>query len=121
MSKYINLFEELNDILNENDKKLSDIKWIGLDGEGYFNTKQFLKIAKGFDYHDGFGLIEIHERLKVVGKDWWLERHEYDGSEWWEFKTLPKQPKVLIEGSDEEVTDKIWDESASRKVEGWCH
>lgn len=25
----------------------------------------------------------------VVGDDWWLERHEYDGSEWWEFKRLP--------------------------------
>jgi hypothetical protein len=26
----------------------------------------------------------------VIGSDWWLERHEYDGSEWWEFKSLPK-------------------------------
>jgi len=29
--------------------------------------------------------------LTVAGDDWWLERHGYDGSEWWEFKTLPKK------------------------------
>ena len=23
---------------------------------------------------------------------WWLERAEYDGSEWWEFKTAPAEP-----------------------------
>lgn len=116
----MNLLEELEVELEKHDKKKSDIKWIGLEGEGCFNTKQFLKIAKDFNYHDGFGLIEIHERLKIVGKDWWLERHEYDGSEWWEFKTLPKQPDILIEGSDEEVKDKIWDKCASKETEGWC-
>lgn len=26
----------------------------------------------------------------VVGKDFWLERGEYDGSEWWSFKTTPQ-------------------------------
>ena len=30
--------------------------------------------------------------LLIVGDDWWLERHEYDGAEWWEFKTLPCEP-----------------------------
>jgi hypothetical protein len=26
-----------------------------------------------------------------------LERLEYDGSEWWSFKTSPEEPKELIE------------------------
>lgn len=30
--------------------------------------------------------------LLVVGNNWWLERHNYDGSEWWEFKRLPTRP-----------------------------
>jgi hypothetical protein len=34
-------------------------------------------------------------KIIVVGKDWWLERHEYDGSEWWEFKTMPDKNKYL--------------------------
>lgn len=32
--------------------------------------------------------------LKIVGDNWWLERHEYDGAEWFEFKTLPQKPKI---------------------------
>lgn len=35
--------------------------------------------------------------LIVVGKDFWLERHEYDGSEWWEFKSIPMEPEETIE------------------------
>ena len=27
--------------------------------------------------------------LVVVGEGWWLERCDYEGAEWWEFKTLP--------------------------------
>lgn len=26
----------------------------------------------------------------VVGCDWWLERHEYDGAESWSYKVLPE-------------------------------
>ena len=43
---------------------------------------------------NGFGGAEVNENLFVVGADWWLERHEYDGSEWWEFKTLPTKPPL---------------------------
>jgi len=32
-----------------------------------------------------------------VGDDWWLERHEYDGSEWWVFQKLPIKPQNKIE------------------------
>ena len=42
-----------------------------------------------FEYDDGYGITEVNMGLKLVGKDFWLERHEYDGSEWWEYKTLP--------------------------------
>ena len=47
-------------------------------------------MASGFNYDNGFGGAEVHGDLKIVGNDWWMERGEYDGSEWWEFKTLPK-------------------------------
>jgi hypothetical protein len=25
----------------------------------------------------------------VVGDSWWMTRHEYDGSEYWQFHTIP--------------------------------
>lgn len=105
--RYVNLYDELIEALDKNDKKLSDIKWIGVMGEGCFDTKQFLKIAKEFSYDSGFGLIEINEQLIVVGKDWWLERHEYDGSEWWEFKTMPVKPDNILKGTDDEIKEII--------------
>lgn len=47
-----------------------------------------------FVYDAGFGGPEINESLRIIGDNWWLERHEYDGSEWWEYKTLPLKPKT---------------------------
>lgn len=44
-----------------------------------------------FEYDAGYGGNNIALELRVVGADWWMERHEYDGSEWWEFKTLPNR------------------------------
>lgn len=43
--------------------------------------------------NNGYGWPEIPKDLVVVGDNWWLERAEYDGSEWWEFKTIPKEPR----------------------------
>lgn len=39
------------------------------------------------------GTEEVATDLLVVGDGWWLERHEYDGSEWWEHKALPAKPE----------------------------
>ena len=50
-----------------------------------------------FEYDNGYGAAEIPMDLIVVGKDFWLERHDYDGSEWWEFKTMPEEPEETTE------------------------
>jgi hypothetical protein len=47
-----------------------------------------------FDYNNGYG------RQQVFGYVWlqdncWLERSEYDGSEWWDFKDTPLIPDYL--------------------------
>ena len=34
--------------------------------------------------------LEVAEDLVVVGDNWWIERHEYDGNEWWEYKEKAK-------------------------------
>ena len=50
----------------------------------------FLSCIKDFTYNNGYGTNYIRLDLKIVGRDWWLERSEYDGSERWVFKQLPK-------------------------------
>lgn len=47
-----------------------------------------------FDYDNGYGT------QKLYGKIWfddgtWLERDEYDGSEWWRVKAVPAIPEYL--------------------------
>ena len=87
-----NLLEETKEKLAVCHKTPKDVLWIGTsDGSEAITWEEFEKLAD-FDYDDGYGAAEIRMDLVVVGKDWWLERYEYDGSEWWEYK---KQPKLL--------------------------
>ena len=58
--------------------------------DGYINKELFKMMAMAINYDSGYGLAEIREDLLIVGKDWWLERDEYDGSEWWVFRTMPE-------------------------------
>lgn len=90
----MNLLDETLNVIKENDKTTADVRWVG---RASINAKcswdDFAKQAD-FEYNNGYGCSEIPEDLVVVGDDWWLERAEYDGSEWWEFKTLPVEPKA---------------------------
>ena len=84
-----NLLKETIELLAKQDFTPADVEWVGSsDGKCAATWADFAAIAD-FDYDDGFGGNEIPMGLVVVGADWWLERHEYDGSEWWEFKMLP--------------------------------
>ena len=87
----MNLLKETIDKLAEYNLKPSDVKWVG-NSNGKTTWEQFKKLADK-EYDDGFGGEEVNTELLVVGDDWWLERHEYDGSEWWELKRLPETPE----------------------------
>jgi len=90
----MNLLKETIEVLNHYNLTEKDILWVGcLDF--YVGADEFLKIAD-VKYDEGFGSPKVAEDLLIVGKDWWLERHEYDGSEWWEFKRFPLKPKRKI-------------------------
>ncbi len=85
----INLLQETLDIISANGLTTSEVEWVGSkDGSLVISWKDFEVIAD-FEYDRGYGGTEIALDLVVVGNGWWLERHEYDGAEWWEFKTLP--------------------------------
>lgn len=86
----INFLEETK--LSMGPKKSQDIDWIGsMDGEYAMTWEEFEKLAN-FEYDGGFGSQKIASDLVIVFKDGsYLERAEYDGSEWWEFKTQPEK------------------------------
>ena len=93
MSK-INLLEETIKILANHGLTLEDIQFIKTrngDFRPKFGGRKFLDV----DYDNGYGGNEIDLNLKIVGYDWGLERHEYDGTEWWEFKKLPTFEKKV--------------------------
>jgi len=91
----INLLKETLDTLAECNKTSADVLFVCCDQYDRpaisFSWDEFAEIAD-FLYDNGYGGNEIHSSLKIVGDNWWLERGEYDGSEWWEFKTMPEHP-----------------------------
>lgn len=86
-----NLLDETQGVIANNDKDVSDVQWVGSsDGELAITWDEFAAIAN-VDYESVYGAAKVAQDLVVVGSGWWLERHEYDGSEWWEFKEIIKK------------------------------
>jgi hypothetical protein len=86
-----NLLQETLDALSANEKSPSDVEWVGSD-DGWFTWDEFATVAAAADYEAWFGSAKVAQDLIVSGNGFWLERGEYDGSEWWEFKTSKKRP-----------------------------
>ena len=101
----INLLDETKEILLNHGKCCEDVEFVvGLSSsaEEYLrwsshSNDELVRTTWGEfaaqankNYDNGFGGTEVLEVTMIVGKDFWLERHEYDGSEWWEYKELPK-------------------------------
>ena len=88
-----NLWEETIRVLENHHKTWKDVRFVCGNSFGVTN---FETLAKRTNYDNGFGGQEVAEDIKVVGDYWWLERHEYDGSEWWEYKEMPTKPKEFF-------------------------
>lgn len=100
----MNLKKETLQVLKDNGKTAEDIRWVG--GNKYaIPTELFWKLADA-EYDNDYGSQRVATDLVVVGNDWWIERAEYDGSEWWEFKTLPVKP--LLEKNVVSVVGGMW-------------
>lgn len=83
----MNLLEETIKVLENNGKSINDI--VAVQGKDFgISIKRFLKLADT-EYNEGKGEAEVAEDLVIIGKDWWLERAENDGAEWWEFRKFP--------------------------------
>ena len=89
----INLLQETEDVLAAHGKTWDDIDYVMCQDSVFYHPAT-IKPMFDFAYNNGFGGEEVDLTLKIVGSDitgdWWMERGEYDGSEWWEFKQMPK-------------------------------
>lgn len=90
-----NLWEETIYVLKENGKTFEDVLFI--QGQDFKVTKEnFEIVAKKTNYDSGFGAQRVATDLVLVGDDWWIERAEYDGSEWWEYKSIPTEKDKVV-------------------------
>ena len=103
-----NLYEETRQMLEIHKKTFDDVEWIGIKSLAVFNKGKFIEEMKKIDYDSGYGSAEINSDLMLVGDDWWLERGEYDGAEWWKFQTVPTKPKKEL--TYEEADREYWGE-----------
>lgn len=90
-----NLLKETLELLESYNKKETDVKWVGTST--HKTTWEDFKKTADVDYESGYGSAKVAQDLLVVGENWWLERGEYDGSEWWDYKEMPKEPTETIE------------------------
>lgn len=111
----MNAKEELLEVLSDLSKEVSDIKclWVGYDEylDRARQTRAFhnhTKLRVGwteqelqklwydldFEYDEGYGDQELFG-IVWFNDGSWLERGEYDGAEWWAYRTTPKIPDNL--------------------------
>lgn len=89
-----NLLEETLEIMQNHGKSIKDVRFVRCDWmvydydleyykeyEYYMSWEDFASMANRF-YDSSYGGTEVKDNLQIIGKNWWLERHEYDGSEW---------------------------------------
>jgi hypothetical protein len=90
-----NLLIETIECLTEHNKGVFDVEWIGNKTKYCIDWHDFILLAN-FEYNSGYGGAEIPSDLIVVGKDFYMTRGEYDGSEWWDYHTQPVKPENSI-------------------------
>jgi hypothetical protein len=110
----MDILEEIIEKLKDNGKTLDDIKCLTIrrceptfvEEDGNIQEYQIpidapeelissvLHDMSQCYYDSGYGGQELFGIIWLKGKDW-LEREEYDGSEWWTYKTRPTIPDFL--------------------------
>ena len=108
----MNALVELKKVLKENDLSFNDINCanisictyeIFVNNNGrmslvFDSEKDSIEILISFldkiEYDNGFGGQELFGII-LTNKNSLLERGEYDGSEWWEYITIPTKEDVL--------------------------
>ena len=87
-----NLWEETMDVLKNYALTWDEVEYVLLEGQCCITKENFEEVARDTNYDAGYGIPEIRTDLIIMGWNWWLERREYDGMEWWDLKTKPYIP-----------------------------
>lgn len=83
-----NLLTETLNMMQRQGQSPETVAWVG-NGKVAGTWDAFAALAD-FSYDAGHDEQNIRQSLVVVFNDGsWLERHEYDESEWWEYKKTP--------------------------------
>jgi hypothetical protein len=102
---------ELLDKLNEMNKTIENVLainikfYIGYDiVDGKYVDFELIKINVignknvinnlDVEYYEGFGSQQLRGVVLLDNNDW-LERQQYDGSEWWEYRKCPTVEELL--------------------------
>jgi len=100
----MNLLKETIEVIEGHGYTYKDVLCVA--GDDYrFTWDTFVSLAN-VEYDSGFGSQEVAMDLKVIGKDWYMTRDEYDGAESWAFHKMPsiklpvQTPKSLVVGED---------------------
>ena len=100
-----NFYEETIETLEWHGKTPDDILWTGTFRDGHYvkfghkgkTIDEFMRELFNFNYDDDYGKQVIDPWLIIVGKgDWYMERGEDDGSEWWNYNRKPNYPDTEI-------------------------
>lgn len=95
MTNLTNLLYETREAIEDSGRTIADITFIGSLDTGHRCTWAEFEQLADFSYDHGFGAQEIASDLTIVfsdGATMW--RHEYDGSENWEYSrpvTIPEE------------------------------
>lgn len=93
-----NLQRQTLDSIVRAGKRVEDIAYCNITmGAISYEQEELLK-GKVFDidkldfmYDDGYGSQLVHGFI-VFNDKTWLERSEYDGAEWWDYRKCPSEP-----------------------------
>jgi hypothetical protein len=91
-----NLLEDVFVTLRDVFKTTDDVQWvIWSSGKDKYDDvidtfwctwDEFAEQADGMNFGN---MVKIDPNIRLIGADWWIERREYDGKEWWEFVAHP--------------------------------
>lgn len=89
-----NLLKETKEVIEGSKHKAEDIVFIGSVVSGYSCTWEEFQVLADYKYDGGYGGQYVARDLVIIFSDGThLERGEYDGSEWWEYRETLKIPK----------------------------
>jgi len=93
----MNLLNETIEAIENSGRTVGDIVFIGSEDSGYSCTLEEFVLLADKDYDDGFGAQQVASDLIIVFKDGFkMERHEYDGSEGWDYSKPFRMPPDFI-------------------------